>query len=136
MNNKLELLANYFELMGAKFKKKMHEIDMPFDCNMKECHILSQLYSPKMMSELASSMDLTPGTMTVQIDSLINRKLVRRVQDNEDRRKIYIYLTKKGEKITNQMREKHLEISKEILEKLSKIEQDQFIFLLKKITTE
>jgi len=89
--------------------------------------------SPLMMSELASELDLTPGSMTTKVDNLISKKFVERSFDKNDRRKVYIQLTGKGKEFYNIILEKHLFVSGELLKKLSSSEQEMYVKLTEKI---
>ena len=77
-------------------------------------------------SELGATLYMKKGSVTTLIDSLIEKDLVTRENDKQDRRKIWIYLTDKGKVYK---KEKYpliqLEISK-ILEKLPKEDLDIF----------
>lgn len=55
--------------------------------------------TPIYMKDIASELDISPSTLTSIVDKLVEKGLVQRDFDLEDRRKIQISLTKKGEDI-------------------------------------
>ncbi|HEX7057324.1 MAG TPA: MarR family transcriptional regulator [Bacilli bacterium] len=67
-------------------------------CSMTQFHILKKLAleGPKKVSELAQSLDITPGAITVRSDKLIEEGYARRYRDEQDRRVVYLEITEKG----------------------------------------
>lgn len=131
-----EKLAKCFEVIGGQFKKTMQKSEhFDFGCSIRDCRLIESLSrAPKTMSELASEMQVTPGSMTTHVDQLIKGKLVERQNDPNDRRKVFIALTSKGSTIANFFKEKHLELADEILKMLDKDERNQLVSLLEKIS--
>ena len=134
MNKNTDRLVLYFLILGDEFKKVFNKINS-CPCSLRDMKIIQYLSTgPKTMSELAEFMNLTAGSMTSAIDSLIKDKFVKRNFDKNDRRKINILLTQKGENIAKMLHEKHYEVSNKILDTISKKEQEIFLDLLEKIT--
>lgn len=131
MEDKVLKLSGYFENIGKEFKK----VDMDcHDCTMRDMKILEFLKTEKKtMSELAEHMELTKGSMTTAIDSLISNKYVKREADKDDRRKVYIVILAKGQKTV----EKHFELVKEVARKMLDVldleEKEQLIEILGKV---
>ena len=50
------------------------------------------------MSAIAKKMNVTAGTLTTSMNSLVNKKYAVRERSEEDRRVVYIKLTEKGKK--------------------------------------
>lgn len=133
MDKKVAALASYFNSIGREFKKNM-ACDPNSDCNFKDYRIIEFLSSgKKTMSELSEEMNLTAGTMTTAIDNLIEKKLVQRENDENDRRKVLITLSKKGNQIAQMVMNQHFEISEKILKTLNEKEKNEFLQLLEKI---
>jgi len=133
MNNQILELVNYMQLLGNEFKKSSTCSNS--NCNLRDLKILDFLYyKKKSMSEIADHMDLTKGSMTTAIDSLIEKKYVQREHDSKDRRKIFISLTDSGKLIANQIYNQHLKISTFMLSSLSNSEKKSFLNILNKIT--
>lgn len=125
--------ANNIEKIGKEFKKL--EICSNSQCNLRDMKILEFLFEgKKTMSELADYMDLTRGSMTTAIDSLINKKYVKREYDKNDRRKVYIVLIGDGKKMVKLIFEKHIEIATKMFNILNDEERKQFSNILNKIS--
>ncbi|MHA0856953.1 MarR family winged helix-turn-helix transcriptional regulator [Paenibacillus sp. CMAA1364] len=60
---------------------------------------------PMKMSELAESLHLTAGAVTVSSDKLINQGYIERIRNEDDRRVVYLKLTSKAEDSMKVMRE-------------------------------
>lgn len=137
MASRKERLALCFNIIGKEFKSCMSELEeAPRDFSIKDMSVIQLLgEQPMMMSELAEQLGLTPGTMTTKIDNLIKKKFVERAFDEEDRRKVYIQLTQKGENIYKSILEKTLMISGDLLKKLDSQEQETYVKLTEKLIT-
>jgi len=68
------------------------------DISVAEMHTLEGigLYGNRTMSETATTLGITTGTLTVAIDRLVRKGYVERQRDPSDRRVVRIELTKKG----------------------------------------
>ena len=54
---------------------------------------------PLRMGELAEALGIAPGSLTGVVDRLIEKKLVARERDREDRRRVVVRLTDAGQKV-------------------------------------
>jgi DNA-binding MarR family transcriptional regulator len=135
MASRKERFAFCLNIISKNFKKSAcNSNNFPKDFSIKDVSILYLLgEKPMMMSELAAEMELTPGTMTTKVDSLIKKKFVERKYDGYDRRKIYIQLAKKGESIFTVIMQHHLDLSAILLKKLNSDEQETLIKLSEKM---
>jgi DNA-binding MarR family transcriptional regulator len=135
MASRKERFAFCLNVIGKNFKKSACNSDeFPKDFSLKDVSVLHLLgEQPMMMSELASELELTPGTMTTKIDCLIKKKFVERAFDADDRRRVYIQLTEKGQKIFDVIMDNHLEMSGFLLKKLNSDEQEMLIKLSEKM---
>lgn len=70
------------------------------------------------MSCLGHWVNVEKGTMTAIADTLYDRGLIQRQRDSEDRRKVVLTLTEKGEKIAGKCRE---ELSSAFLERFNSL---------------
>ena len=68
------------------------------DLTIKEMHAIDaiSMYDHQTASAVAKKLHLTPGTMTATADRLTKKGYVKRVRDEQDRRIVRLYLTKKG----------------------------------------
>jgi len=137
MSEKEEKLTNSLKVISKEYKKIMHEEDenkILRECSLKECAIIESLSkTKKTMSELAKDLNLSPASITAYIDKLIEDKIVKRENDTEDRRKIYINLTNKGKELSEIFDQKHQKISKKLLSYLEPEEKSIYIKLNEKI---
>lgn len=84
-------------------------------------------------SEIAEQTLLSPGALTNRIDKLIDRKLVTRAEDPEDRRRVLISLTRKGMQLVDKATEERIRCAEEAVAHLSLPQQKQLSSLLRKM---
>lgn len=90
---------------------------------------------PMCSGSISKKQLVSGGNMTVVVDNLEKEGLVDRVPDPEDRRQIFIRLTKKGEELFKETFLKHAEYMTDIFSVLSEEEQLELAELLKKLGT-
>ena len=96
------------------------------DVSVTEIHTIEAIgmYTPRTMSEVASALDITVGTLTVAINNLVKKGYVERKRTDLDRRVVYIQLTKRG-KLAFRIHEKfHTDMIKATINGLSQEEND------------
>lgn len=74
------------------------------------------------MSTLAKKLNITVGSLTTAMNSLVNKTYVERRRSEEDRRVVYVKLTAKGVKAYRHHEDYHRQMTQAILEKLSEDE--------------
>lgn len=85
------------------------------------------------MSELAEECSLALSSMTGVVDRLVAKQCVKRNRDNEkDRRKVFVELDHKGEKIYQQLLESEMEMIITMMDALKPQEQDALLEALGK----
>lgn len=96
--------------------------------SMKEVHILEAVRSAKepTMSNIASKLRITTGTLTTAIDRLVAKKFVERYQEESDRRKVLIRLTDCAHEVLKEHDLFHNEMIDEIFEDLN-IDEDEVL---------
>ncbi len=85
------------------------------------------------MSKLAKNLDIGFSTATSIIDRLIEKKLVIRERDHNDRRIVKVLLSKKGDKIISSYHEQERKSLKKMIEFLTESEQESFVLILEKM---
>lgn len=75
------------------------------------------------MIKLAEKLGVTTGTLTVSIDRLEEKGLLRRVPHKSDRRSYLIELTEKGQEVFARHHNHHLNLTREIMADFSEQEQ-------------
>ena len=105
------------------------------DLSITEIHTLEAvgLYGSKTMSEIASELEITMGTLTTAIDKLIKKGYVERKRSNIDRRIVNVSLTNKG-KLAYRIHEKfHLYMVKAIMNDFNSQEEEVLLCALRKL---
>lgn len=137
MKTKTDEISDIVLAISKKFKQKLScgVIDLAPNLSLKDISLIELIgTSKKTMGEIATEVNLTPGTITPIVDRLVKLKYLRRERDEKlDRRKIFITLDKKGEKIDQILLKERLKLSRAILKDLDEIEQDIVLELFNKI---
>jgi MarR family 2-MHQ and catechol resistance regulon transcriptional repressor len=88
---------------------------------------------PLCQSELASKQLNSPGNMTMVVDNLEKRDLVRRERSLEDRRFISVHLTAEGRRLIEDLFPLHAAQTSRSLSVLTKAEQEELGRLCRKL---
>ncbi len=89
-------------------------------------------HKPIMANELADSLGVTRANVTNLIKTLLQKKLVLQIEDKEDRRKKRLKLTKKGEKLVQEIQPERISSNASMLKGLSKKEKQEFLSYLQR----
>ena len=130
---RIQTLAKIF---GDQTTEKLQD----FDLQWWQYDVLSTLRrqgEPFLMAatELADSTMLTSGAMTNRIDRLEKKKLVRRVKDKNDRRRVLVQLTKKGLRLIEKASKARFEVAMDALKSLSVRQRNSLSNLLRLVIT-
>lgn len=107
------------------------------DLSVTEIHTIEAvgMYELKNMSEIASDLNITVGTLTMAVNNLVKKGYVERVKKEGDRRVVQVRLTKKG-KVAYRLHEKfHKDMVKETVQGLSPEEEEILISSLEKLNS-
>ena len=74
------------------------------------------------MSAIAKKLNITVGSLTTAMNSLVNKKYVERRRSEEDRRVVYVKLTENGVKAYRHHEDYHSQMTRAILDKLDEAE--------------
>ncbi len=85
------------------------------------------------MKQLADKLGVTTGTLTVSVDRLEQKELLRRVPHESDRRSFLIELTEKGQKVFKMHHNHHISLTREMMTDFSEEDQEQFFHYVKKV---
>jgi DNA-binding MarR family transcriptional regulator len=88
------------------------------------------------VKDLAELSHITPGAVTQFVDALVERGMVMREGDSNDRRIVRLKLTAEAKSHFEKMRKQHLDSMIEIFEALTNDEIKQLIVLFTKMDTE
>ena len=94
-----------------------------------QSHILYLLdrKGPKKMSEIADSLHLTAGAISIASDKLIDNGYIKRARDDNDRRVVYLKLTAKGKKALEDIKQEGHKVMTFIFSDLSNDELKRLI---------
>jgi len=98
-------------------------------------HILKKRKSDVILKEMADAMDKDKSSILRIIDVLEEKELVRRAVDSKDRRKKYLLVTKKGERVIDKFTKIEVELRTELKEGLTKEEMKTFYKVVSHIKT-
>lgn len=105
------------------------------DLSITEIHTIEAigLYGSKTMSEIASELEITMGTLTIAVDKLIKKGYLERSRSDSDRRIVNVSLTKRG-KLAYRIHEKfHLDMVQAIMMDFSPQEEEILLTALSKL---
>ena len=89
-------------------------------------HAISMKEEDVIQKDMADMMGKDKSAILRIIDTLEEKELVRRVVDTNDRRKNFLMVTKKGEKVIEQYLKIEFELMEELQQGLSKSDLDTF----------
>ncbi|HOQ15864.1 MAG TPA: MarR family transcriptional regulator [Defluviitaleaceae bacterium] len=93
-----QIISNISQAQSEVLKEKQLKYKISPN-ELRIIEIVGTSRKPKMMKDIAELMSMTKGGMTFLIDKLEKKGVVRRRQNDFDRRVLYIELTEEGEKI-------------------------------------
>lgn len=109
-----------------------------FDLTVSQHTLLFSLFHPGKckMSELARELGITMGAATSIVDRLIKAGLVKRERSTEDRRVVFVSLSKKGRRMMEEVHKVTLELMANLLSRLSAREREAFLSAYEKMSEE
>jgi DNA-binding MarR family transcriptional regulator len=119
-NNNVSRLADLIFTLRQKCALKDHYVVRRAGISQAEYNCLTQFFVTGTigMKELGERLDITPGGVTRIITGLEEKGIVERRIDSEDRRGINVILTRRGERIVNDIRDTSLGLHAEIIERI------------------
>jgi DNA-binding MarR family transcriptional regulator len=116
------------KMFSAKYNLSTSEFDVLMTLL---CHM-----DPMSPTNLYEGMIFSSGGMTKLLKKLEEKKLIRRIPSEKDKRSLLVALTEKGEKLVSDAFGDVVKINTEVLSKLEESEQATLEKLLKKLLTE
>ena len=94
------------------------------DLTNNDMHVIEAigLGEGRNMSSIARQLNITVGSLTTAMNSLVNKKYVERHRSEEDRRVVFVKLTSKGIKAYHHHEDYHRQMTQAILNKLDEKE--------------
>ncbi len=87
------------------------------------------------MKDLAEKIGVTTGTLTVAVDRLEKKEMMKRKPHETDRRSYLIELTPQGEEVFKEHHNFHIKMTEEIVSGLTQKEQQDFAKIIEKVLT-
>lgn len=134
-SEKLELLDEYIHVLLKRFYLRSSQDGSAAELGGSEILAVNLLgrRGRCTMSELAGECGLVLSSMTAVVDRLVAKGCVKRIRDDkEDRRKVYVELDRKGEKVYQDLLEVEMEMIITIMDSLKPREQDALLEALGK----
>ncbi len=106
--------------------------------SLPQVHIVEILgaHGAMRMKELADKIGVTTGTLTVQVDKMVQADLIQRRPHESDRRSILVDLTEKGVEMYQEHDHLHLSLTQDITAKLDDTERKNLLVYLTKMNQE
>jgi DNA-binding MarR family transcriptional regulator len=129
LNQALFSLSQAYYIRAAKYEKN-NKTGLAFS-DRAVLMVLGQL-APIHSRQLSNLMSINPGTISQYVHSLVNKGFVEKKQDEIDRRKWWLNLTKKGQAIYLETVSEAVAYTKDFISSLSEKEQKTLHQLLLK----
>ena len=106
------------------------------DVTSNDMHVMEAIgpEGAKNMTSVARELEVTTGTLTISVNSLVKKGYVNRTRSEEDRRVVLISLSEKGQKAYLHHRRSHEEMIEAVLKELTGEEQQALEKALSKLT--
>lgn len=129
-------LAEIGELV-SKLVRMSNKSLLHHDCSKQQILLLRTMQEAgkTTVSELADQLALSVSATTLALNRLANAGYILRERDKQDRRLVWVELSKEGLALMNEWQARRMETISRLVGHLSSEEQTQFIGLLKKIIT-
>jgi MarR family transcriptional regulator, organic hydroperoxide resistance regulator len=85
------------------------------------------------MSELAENIGAKLPSMTMMIDNLADEGLVERARDEQDRRKVIVRLTDKGQRVREEFLQQRKQIAEQLFARLSREDEQELMSALSRV---
>lgn len=128
-----DIMKNFVQLIEAAANGKKRVLDFGEDMVFYrgEIHIIKVIgdYPGMYISEIAQRLNVTRAVISKTIKKLENRGFIIKKEVQEDKKKLSVYLTKKGEVAYRAHHQFHLENDKEIFEYLEKLTERDLLVI-------
>ncbi len=125
MNN---LLTEFYDKMSSWEMSVVKETGY----SLAQIHTLEVLgsHGAMRMKELANRLGITTGTLTVQVEKLVQAGLIERQSIEGDRRSVSVTLTEQGKVVFQEHNALHLTLTDELTRPLSQEQQSELSKML------
>lgn len=119
-----DVLVKLFRNVNAIEERAMRTEEYK-DVTTNDMHVIEAvgMEGARNMTSVARSLEVTTGTLTIAINSLVKKGYVDRVRSEEDRRVVLISLSEKGRRAYLHHRRFHEQMIESVVEELTEEEQ-------------
>ncbi|MHC6181489.1 MarR family winged helix-turn-helix transcriptional regulator [Clostridium sp. JNZ X4-2] len=131
-----ELLVDLFnDILVIEQKSLQYSVFK--DLSITEIHTIEAIgmYKPRTMTEVACQLDITLSTLTTAINHLVKKEYVLRERSEQDRRIVYIKLSKKGKLAFRVHQKFHSDMVRETISGLTEQEETILVESLEKLNS-
>ncbi len=125
INNTLnEILVRLFRDINAIEERAIRTEEYE-NMTTNDMHVIEAIGmdGAKNMTSVAKALEVTTGTLTIAVNSLVKKGYVNRIRSEEDRRVVLISLSDKGKKAFLHHQKFHEQMISDVLEELTEEEQ-------------
>ncbi len=128
-----------FRKILRQFEREIdHKVNSNCCCGLSlpQCHVILELgeLEHTTIANLAQSLNLDKSTVSRTIDSLVKMKMVKRVENADDRRYALVSLTKQGLEVFNQLNTLNGSYFERVFESIPKNERNKIVEHFKLLT--
>ncbi len=122
------LLTEFYDKMSSWEMSVVKETGY----SLAQIHTLEVLgsHGAMRMKELANRLGITTGTLTVQVEKLVQAGLIERQSIEGDRRSVSVTLTEQGQVVFEEHNALHLTLTDELTRSLSQEQQQELTKML------
>ena len=127
-----DILVNLFNEI-LKLEEEAIITDEFKDITNNDMHIIEAvgLSGENTMSVVAKKLGITAGSLTTSVNSLVNKKYVKRQRSEEERRVVFLKLTEKVKRAYEHHREYHRQMTEAVI---SRLDENEVPVLIKTLT--
>lgn len=117
------------------FQKEIYEEVKSAGLTMGQPKVLDYLdsHNGAMQKDIASACNIEPGSLTAILNRMEDKELIIRKTLNNNRRTYHIFLTEKGKKLQEKVKQAFIKLEKQAFLNISKEQQEQFMEIFSKI---
>lgn len=134
MNQELKILIGMHRNVN-RIDRQTLKIVSEYGLTLSQFSVLEALYSKGDMTVgmVRDSILSSMGTISVIVSNLIKMNYIKRIYDEKDRRMCILSLTQEGRDIIEKVLPKNIAMIQGCMQVLDKEEQEQLLYLLKKL---
>lgn len=129
-------VSNLYHKVYKELVKNLRQISEPYEFNRGELPVLAKLIKRGdgiTQKEILDDIPITKSTMSKIISSLVQKGYLEKRKDPDDRRATKIYLTEKGRKAGNKIKEIDRKVEKIMLKGFTENEKEDLTVYLREL---